>query len=79
MTSIGFKAFCEVLLNTSSINTTYSSNHTLTGFGVIKFTARNEEKASIAKIVSIEDLNRNDNKKQVAMMKILRHHPNVDM
>ena len=63
--------FSRVLCNTSSINDTYASNHTLetvTPFGVS------------GQLSSLLKLNRSTtNKSHVAIRKILQYHPNIDM
>ena len=64
-------AFSQVLCDTSSVDATYLSNHTLnhiesSGF-ISNFLQSNLEK------------NLTVNKKQVAIKKILRHHPHFDM
>jgi len=66
-----WSAFSKLLCDTSSINATYLSNHTLHYLGPIQ----NEDP-----IKALLDLNqRYDNEKEVAMIKILQHHNNFDM
>ena len=63
--------FSGVLCNTSSINNTYASNHTLEtlhlSFGVS------------GKLLFLLNLNKGRNKSHVAIRKILSYHPNIDM
>ena len=65
-------AFFGVLCNTTSINATYSSNHTLTKLPLPNFHMGNQ-------LLSLLKLNMGTNKKYVAIKKILQHHPNIDM
>lgn len=65
-------AFSRTLCNTSSVNDTYLSNHTLTniaGIGV--------QPGSY--LESLLRLNRGTNKSHTAIKKILRYHPIIDM
>ena len=64
--------FCGVLCNTSSINSTYSSNHTL--IKVVKPIS-----GIGPQLVSLLKMNKDANKSYVAMKKILKYHPNIDM
>ena len=63
--------FSRVLCNTSSIDSTYSSNHTL---GELKLSQRSGEQ-----LRSLLELNENTNKSHVAIKKILTYHPNINM
>ena len=64
--------FCRALCNTSSINDTYSSNHTLETLRI------RQDKG--AKLRSLLALNKETNKRHVAIKKILVHFPhNFDM
>jgi len=65
-------AFFGVLCNTTSINATYSSNHTLTKLPLPNFHMGNQ-------LLSLLKLNMGTNKKYVAIKKILRYHPNIEM
>ena len=71
---IGWSAFSRTLCNTSSINATYSSNHTLKVIGgYLSGTIPDG-------VSSLLDMNSSGNdKKQIAIMKILRYHPHFDM
>ena len=60
----------RLLCNTSSINDTYASNHTLETVGLHH---------SPVKIVYLLRVNNHTNKGRVAMKKILKYHPNIDM
>lgn len=66
------EAFVKLLCNTTSINATYSSNHTLTKLPLPNFHMGNQ-------LVVLLKLNKGTNKKYVAMIKILKYHPNIDM
>ena len=67
--------FCTVLCDTSSVNTTYRSNHTL-----YKLYLSDEQQGQHANhLASLLDLNNGTNKSHVAIRKILKYHPNVDM
>ena len=63
---------CNILCNTSNINSLYASNHTLNmlGFG---------EQQPGQQLQSLLGLNADTNKNYVAMKKILLHFPNIDM
>ena len=62
--------FSNILCNTSSINSTYSSNHTLSE---LRLPPVGQELSSLL------DTNEDDNKSHVAIRKILKFHPNIDM
>jgi len=64
-------ALSRLLCNTSSINSTYSSNHTVFPLE-LEFNIEGELKALIK-------MNTVTNKSHVAIRKILRYHPNIDM
>jgi hypothetical protein len=73
ITSEGWSAFSRVLCNTSSINNTFLSNHTLENLSY-------EFDTMPADVRSLLALNRsNQSKKQVAIKKILKHHRHFDM
>ena len=60
--------FSRLLCDTSSVNNTYLSNHTLSNLGTIHQPLPND-------LASYLDLNRSsENKGQIAMTKILQHH-----
>ena len=67
--------FCNVLCNTTSINSIHSSNHTLEYLRLYPGLSRQigPELKSLLKLNEIE------NKRQVAIRKILLYHPNIDM
>ena len=67
--------FCNVLCNTTSINSIHSSNHTLEYIRLYPGLSRQfgPELQSLLKLNEIE------NKRQVATKKILKYHPNIDM
>ena len=67
--------FCTVLCNTSSVNDTYHSNHTLEEL-VLSYEQEGQHADHLS---SIMRLNKGTNKSHVAMKKILKYHPNMDM
>ena len=70
ITENGWDAFSQVLCNTSSVNDTYLSNHTLRDLGEFDLPISPS---------SLLELNCGADKKQVAVQKILRHHAHLDM
>ena len=64
-------AFSRVLCNTTSINDIYSSNHSLETLSLSTLS-----RDSLAFLLQ---LNEGTNKNQVAIRKILRYHPSIDM
>ena len=64
-------AFSQVLCNTSSVSSTYLSNHTLKYLEFPHF--MNDQ------LYDILELNEDTNKQHVAIIKILKNHPNIDM
>ena len=67
--------FCRVLCNTSSVNDTYLSNHTLKE--LLLSDAQQGQHANL--LSSLLTLNSGINKSHVAIRKILKYHPNIDM
>ena len=61
--------FSNILCNTSNINNTYSSNHTLETLSW----------NHVGQLESLLALNEGTNKSHVGMRKILQYHPNIDM
>ena len=61
--------FSKIICNTTSIDNTYSSNHTL----------EHVLERPGEKLRSLFRLNKGTNKKQLAIEKILKYHPNIDM
>jgi len=76
-----FDAFFQVLCNTSSINATYLSNHTLIGIGAEVGSAGIgiDSVAEASNFRSYLRMNTGADKNQVAIKKILRHHSHIDM
>ena len=73
ITANGWKSFSNMLCDTSSVNSTFMSNHALLHVN----TAAN---TSVSEIIEpLLGMNRGANKKDVAMIKILRHHEEFDM
>ena len=66
--------FCTVLCNTSSVNDTYRSNHT-----IMDLLLSDEQQGQHANLSSLLGLNNGTNKSHVAIKKILKYHPNIDM
>jgi len=66
-------SFCKSLCNTSNINSIHSSNHTLEELKITD----NRDVGS--KLLSLLLTNEGTNKTHVAMKKILRYLPNIDM
>ena len=71
ITNIGWLAFSKVLCNTSSVNATFLSNHTLCFLG--------DEVNDHAIIGPLLDLNERDDEEEVVMIKILQKHIDFDM
>ena len=73
--------FSNVLCNTTSINDTYSSNHTLQSLLLPHDHGQHlpMNLPMTQNLQSLLSLNRINNKSHVAMKKILKHHPNIDM
>jgi Ran GTPase-activating protein (RanGAP) involved in mRNA processing and transport len=72
ITAEGWSSFLKLLCDTSSINNTFLSNHTLCSFGVVANPP--------ADLISFLDLNHSsENKRQVAIKKILKCHHHFDM
>ena len=67
--------FCTVLCNTSSVNTTYCSNHTLDTLRL----SDEQEGQHADHLSSIMRLNNGTNTSHVAIEKILKYHPDIDM
>ena len=67
--------YCKLLCNTSSVNDTYRSNHTLVDLGL-----SDEQRGQHESLLSsLQRLNNGTNKSHVAIKKILKYHPNIDM
>ena len=64
------RQFIKDLCNTSSVNATYLSNHTL------KAVTSDHLPADLSSLI---ELNNNRDKELVAVQKILRYHPHLDM
>ena len=70
ITDEGWKAISELLCDTSSINSTYLSNHTLQRLGIT---------SSTNPLQHLFNLNKREDTKEVAMIKILQHHNDINM
>jgi hypothetical protein len=71
ITAEGWSGFFKVLCDTSSINKTFLSNHTLQSLGRVPNIPAN--------IRALLESNRSNDKRQVAMKKILKHHQHFNM
>jgi len=75
ITSEGWAAFSKLVCDTSSVNKTFLSNHTL----------RSVKSESVridglpGDLFSSLSLNQREDKKKIAMIKILRHHTDIDL
>ena len=67
--------FCTVLCNTSSVNDTYCSNHTLKEL----FLSDEQEGQHADHLATLLEMNKEKNKSHVSIKKILKCHPNIDM
>ena len=68
----GWSSFSKVLCDTSSVNKTFLSNHTLEDLGHAPRRIPEDVRSLLA-------LNLSDDKKEVAIKKVLLHHPHFDM
>jgi len=73
ITTEGWAPFSKLLCDTSSVNNTYLSNHTLKSFYSISLTAVPDDVRSLMVLNGIDD------KRQVAITKILQNHSHFDM
>jgi len=74
ITAEGWKSLSKLLCDASTVNNTYLSNHTLKGFG-----SSSSHTTVTDDVRSLLALNRNADKQQVAITKILRNHSHFDM
>lgn len=75
-------AFCRALCNTTSIGDTYSSNHSLEILMLGNpgnFFIPSSGQQHGQQLTTLLQMNEGANKSQVAIRKILKHHPNLDM
>ena len=70
LSASGLQSFTTMLCDTSSVNATFLSNHTL------QYVNTPDTNISIGPLLA---MNRNANKEKVAIIKILRHHYQFDM
>jgi len=70
ITEKGWESFSNLLCDTSSINATYLSNHTFLFMGILPNS--NPLRPSL-------ELNDRENKKEIAMIKIIQNHNDFDM
>jgi hypothetical protein len=76
ITSEGWSSFSNVLCDTSSINKTFLSNHTLEGLGSLDIPA-DVRPADLYTLLALNSSS--DDKGEVAIKKILKHHRHFDM
>ena len=69
----GWQSFSKILCNTSSVNATFQSNHTLKHIRI----CANLNASAIDG--SLLQLNQRKNKREIAIIKILQHHVDFDM
>ena len=74
ITDEGWNAFSKLLCDTTSVNSTFLSNHTLT-----VSSSADSDSNTRASLTPLVELNENEDKKEVAMIKILQHHNDVNM
>ena len=74
ITQEGWDAFIQLLCNTSSLESTFNSNHTLSylGDGI-------NHDATLPQIKSLLEINRDCGRKEAAVRKILKSNPNLDL
>jgi len=72
ITAVGWQAFSKLLCDTTSVNATFLSNHTLLNVGNVG----GDENEIIGPLL---DLNARNDKKEVATIKILQSHNDFDM
>ena len=76
ITDEGWKAFSKLLCDTSSVNSTYLSNHTLQSVVGQSFEGIT---SSTNPLQHLFNLNKREDKKEVAMIKVLLTHDDFDM
>jgi len=76
ITSKGWVAFSKILCDTSSINSTYFSNHTLASLSGYSDSFRD---AFPSGLMSYLDMNRGHSNNNAAAIKIIEHHYHFDM
>ena len=69
-------AFCNLLCSTSNMNSTYLSNHTLQSLQIGHHALNHENRQQLESLLA---MNEDDNKSHIAIKKILKYHPNIDM
>ena len=78
VTALGWSAFSTLLCDTSSINNTYLSNHTLEEIGIKHYFVRHHQDYIPSSIQRCLELNR-QNEYDVPICKILMSHSDLDM
>ena len=76
LTTRGLTPFSQLLCDTTSIEATFLSNHTLTSLGFLGAQRTLPDQESR---LALLHLNRYADKKEIARIKILRHHPVLDL
>ena len=77
ITAEGWTPFSKLLCDTSSVNKTYLSNHTLEDLGNTRYVRPQELPTDLA--FSLELNSSSEDKGQVAMIKIMRHHSHFNV
>ena len=82
ITAEGYSSFSKVLCYTASVNRTFLSNHTLESLCWSRFMTQpanaSNIPADVRSLLALNNISRN-NKKKVAIKKILKHHQHFDM
>ena len=80
ITERGWAPFENVICDTSSIDATYSSNHTLRQLLTDSWEYQAEDDESLPQdLVELLDMNRYNSPSDAARLKIIQYHPNIDM
>ncbi len=74
LTAVGWSAFSELLCDTSSVDNTHASNHTLQAIGY--FRQRSNYPQDVKQLLALNELT---DKHAVAIQKILNYHPDFDI
>jgi len=75
VTNEGWKAFSKLLCDTSTVNSTYLSNHTINYLG----TTSDQNQLNQKQLRPLLDINKIEDKIEVAMIKILQTHNDINM
>ena len=72
-------ALSNILCNATSVNSLVKSNHTLEVLYMGRLVLEDIQRPSRQRLVSLLQMNKGTNKRYVAIKKILRYHPNLDV